>query len=50
MNCVHPNEKTVIVRSDMLSTVYRSDCKDCGRSLYSTELAVPDIQKDEVQK
>ena len=48
MNCTHPNEKTSIVSSNMTSTVYRSDCKDCGRSFYVTESTVPDILKEEV--
>ena len=46
--CMHNNEKTSIVSSNMTSTVYRSECKDCGRFFYYTEMTVPDIQKDEV--
>ena len=31
----------------MTSTMYRSDCKDCGRIFYSTEVTVPDIAGEE---
>ena len=48
--CMHNNEKTSIVSSNLTLTVYRHDCKDCGRSFYVTESTVPDILKEEVQK
>ena len=41
--CAHADEKTSIVRSNMTSTVYRLDCRDCGRIAYYTEVTVPDI-------
>lgn len=46
--CMHNNEKTSIVASNLTLTVYRHDCKDCGRSFYVTESTVPDILKEEV--
>lgn len=45
--CAHADEKTSIVRSNMTSTVYRLDCRDCGRSVYYTEVTVPDIAGEE---
>lgn len=45
--CAHADEKSSIVRSNMTSTVYRLDCRDCGRSAYYTEVTVPDIAGEE---
>lgn len=45
--CAHADEKTSIVRSNMTSTVYRLDCRDCGRSLYHTEVTAPHILEDD---
>lgn len=46
-NCEHKTEKSSVVSSNMTSTTYRSDCKDCGRCFYYTELTVPEILQDE---
>ena len=46
-HCEHSDTKSSIVRSDMTATVYRVDCKTCGRSLYHTEVTAPHILEDD---
>ena len=48
--CMHNNEKKSIVSSNLTSTVYRSECKDCGRFFYYTEEVVPGVWKEDLDK
>ena len=48
--CTHNHERSSIVSSNMTSTVYRSDCRDCGRCFYYTEEVVPGVWKEDPDK